>query len=258
MKSITLYEDKNSILNKLSPEVKMLYVAAAIIISAVSGTKLVSIGFILFSILLLSTSKVIKKTLPILMMSGFVICTVTLMQGMFRAGNVTPVFNIGPAVFYKEGLLFAFNIAVNIINILLSFCVLVLTTKPSDIIENFIRKGFSSRIGYVFVSIFEIVPQMVDTMSTIMDAQKSRGMETEGNLLVRMRAFVPLISPVVMSSLVNTKDRAMALEIRGFNARNKKTFLNEEKKSKADGIIKIVLLSSIVIAVGWRVSLWLK
>ena len=27
-----------------------------------------------------------------------------------------------------------------------------------------------------------------------------------------------------MSSLVNTKDRAMALEVRGFNARNKKDF----------------------------------
>ncbi len=258
MKSITLYEDKNSILNKFSPEVKMLYVAAAIIISGVSGTKLVGIGFILFSILLLSTSNVIKKTLPILMMSGFVICTVTVIQGMFRAGNVTPVFNIGPAVFYREGLLFAFNIAVNIINILLSFCVLVLTTKPSDMMENFIRKGFSSRIGYVFISIFEIIPQMTETMSTIMDAQKSRGMETEGNLLVRMKAFIPLISPVVMSSLVNTKERAMALEVRGFNAKNKKTFLNEEKKNKADDIIKIILLSAIVIVVSWRVGLWLK
>ena len=131
----------------------------------------------------------------------------------------------------------------------------------TGLVPNFYRGAYG---GKVFIdnikvdTIFEIVPQMVDTMSTIMDAQKSRGMETEGNLLVRMKAFVPLISPVVMSSLVNTKDRAMALEIRGFNARNKKTFLNEEKKSKADGIIKIVLLSSIVIAVGWRVSLWLK
>jgi energy-coupling factor transport system permease protein len=192
------------------------------------------------------------------MMSGFVMCTVTIIQGMFRAGNVTPVFNIGPAVFYREGLLFAFNIAVNVINILLSFCVLVLTTKPSDMMENFIRKGFSSRIGYVFISIFEIIPQMTETMSTIMDAQKSRGMETEGSLLVRMKAFIPLISPVVMSSLVNTKERAMALEVRGFNAKNKKTFLNEEKKNKADNIIKIILLSAIVIVVSWRVGLWLK
>ena len=42
------------------------------------------------------------------------------------------------------------------------------------------------------------------------------------------------------------------------NAKNKKTFLNEEKKSKADNIIKIVLLSAIVIVVSWRVGLWLK
>ena len=56
---------------------------------------------------------------------------------------------------------------------------------------------------------------MTGTMNTITDAQRSRGLETEGSLLTRAKAFLPLISPVVMSSLINTRERAVALEVRG-------------------------------------------
>lgn len=52
---------------------------------------------------------------------------------------------------------------------------------------------------------------MSGTMNTIMDAQRSRGLETEGNLITRAKSFLPLISPVVMSSLINTRERAIAL-----------------------------------------------
>ena len=133
-----------------------------------------------------------------------------------------------------------------------------MTTKPSDLVENFVRRGFSPRFGYVFLSVFQIIPQMTETMSTITDAQRSRGMETEGNLLVRIKAFLPLISPVVMSSLINTKERALALEVRGFNAKTKKTFLNDEKKSGADKSIRIVMLVLLIVGILWRVAAWLK
>ncbi len=257
MKSISLYEEKGSLLNKLAPESKILYIIAALVIPYVIGSRWIGVGFIIASTVLLLSAKVIRKTLPILGVSGFVLVTVLLIQGLFRAGNTTPVLALGPVVFYKEGLHFAFGIVVNVLNILLSFCVLILTTKPSDMIENFVRKGFSPRFGYVFISVFQIIPQMTETMATITDAQRSRGMETEGNLFVRMKAFIPLISPVVMSSLINTKERALALEVRGFNATTKKTFLNDEKKIPADQYIQIGIVIAIIAAAVWRIVLWL-
>ena len=44
---------------------------------------------------------------------------------------------------------------------------------------------------------------------------------------MRIKAFLPLISPVIMSSFIDTKERAIALEVRGFNSKAKKSFLNE-------------------------------
>ena len=246
MKSLSLYEDKQSFLNGLTPGCKAFYIIAML------GSKLISIGFIVLSILLLTQSKVIRRTLPILAVSGFVLITVIIIQGLFRAGNETVVLDLGPVAFYKEGLIFAADIAINVLNIIFAFCVLVLTTKPSDIIESMVSRGFSPRIGYVFVSLFQLIPQMTERMSTITDAQRSRGMETEGSLLIRMKAFIPLISPVIMSSFIDTKERAIALEVRGFNSKEKKSFLNVFHANAASRPIYWILLIATVASVVWK------
>lgn len=257
MKTISLYVDKGTKLNMMAPESKILYIIAAISVPALLGFRWAGIGFIALSVVLLLSGKVLSRTLPLLGVSGFVLLTVLIIQGLFWSGNETPLAAIGPAVFYKEGVNYALGILINIVNILMSFCVLILTTKPSDMVENLVRRGFSPRFGYVFISVFQIIPQMTETMSTITDAQRSRGMETEGRLITRIKAFIPLIAPVIMSSLINTKERALALEVRGFNSKKQKTFLNDEVKTAADKYIQAALLMVMAAAVIWRIKLWL-
>lgn len=258
MNSISLYEEKNSFLNRRIPETKFLYILAALLIPVILKNKWGGVFFILLSLCLLITSKVIKKTLPLLGFSGIVLLTVFLIQGMFYHKNITLIFQIGIIHFYQEGVFFALNIIKNVLNILLSFCVFVLTTKPSDMIQSLIKKGFSPRFGYVFLSVFLIIPQMIETMQTITDAQRSRGMETQGNLWIRIKAFFPLIMPVVMSSLMNTKERALALEVRGFNANTKRTFIKESKRPKEESVYQILLLFAFLSAIVWRVIVWMR
>ena len=88
---------------------------------------------------------------------------------------------------------------------------------------------------------------------TITDAQRSRGMETEGNLWVRIKAFLPLISPVVMSSLINTRERAIALDVRGFGRKQKKTWLYDRPKYKWDPVIRVILVVLMIITIVWRI-----
>lgn len=159
MKSISLYEDKHSIINMLDPISKIIYIIAALIVPFFIQSKIISVIFIGTSILILLIGKVLRKVIPIISFSSIVVLSVFIIQGLFRKGNITPLFSIGPAIFYKEGLLFALDIGINVLNILLGFCVLVLTTKPSDLIESLVRIGLSPRIGYVFISVFQIIPQ---------------------------------------------------------------------------------------------------
>ena len=140
---------------------------------------------------------------------------------------------------------------------LLSFAIVVLPTRPSELVDELERKGFSPRFGYIINSVFQIIPQMMGTMHTITDAQRSRGMETEGNLLVRIKAFLPLISPVVMSALTATRERAIALEVRGFGAKGTKTWLHPHQKAKTDRIFSWLCIAGLILALAGRIYLWL-
>ena len=71
--------------------------------------------------------------------------------------------------------------------------------------------------------------------------------------LVEAKSFLPLISPVVMSSLINTRERAIALEIRGFEAGQKKTYLREGKMRTSDRMLCLVMAVLIAVAIVVRI-----
>lgn len=252
MKSISLYTDNGSWLVRLHPFTKLFYLLAAIAVPLLTGYLPMFLVTILLSLLLLKSALLVRKALPLLAFSFTIILTIVLIQGIFNQKNEHILFSLGPVHFYREGLLYAARIGLNILNMLLSFAVLVLTTDPSELVEELEKKGFSPKFGYIINSVFQIIPQMIGTMNTISDAQRSRGMETEGNLRTRIKAFLPLISPVVMSALTSTRERAIALEVRGFGGKAKKTYLYTHPYGKTDRIIKYLSFLAIVLALLFR------
>lgn len=253
MKSISLFEDRASFVHNVDPITKLWYIPFAILLTIILPSYTISFLCIGFSMVLLTAAKVIRKTIPVFGFVFLILITVVFIQGMFKPENETILFQIGPITMYKEGLLYALTITLRVINIIGAFMVLVLTTKPSDLVESLVRKGMSPRIGYVIISVFQIIPEIMSSVGTITDAQRSRGMETEGKLLVRIKAFLPLLGPVVLGSLINTKERAMALEVRGFNSQAPKTYLYEENKYAPRRVIRSGMGLLILAAIVWRI-----
>ncbi len=257
MKSISLYVDKDTYLTRLHPFAKMFYILAAVSAPLIGGALWIYGLFLAISLCLLISGKIIRKVFPLIAFSFTIIITIFLIHGLFNQENQKVLFHLGPLAFYEEGLLYAARIGLNILNMLLAFATFVLTTKPADLVDDLEQAGFSPRFGYMISSVFQIIPQMMGTMNTIMDAQRSRGMETEGSLFVRAKAFIPLISPVVSSSLINTRERAIALEVRGFDSKNKKTFLREHKLAGKDKTFMLLMSLLIAGSIVWRVLTWL-
>lgn len=255
MKSISLYVDQGSWLNKMHPYTKLLYILTAIVIPLIGGKFVLFPIMIACSLFLLASGGILKRALPLVAFSFTLIVVIFLIQGLFNHSNETVLISIGVITFYKEGVLFAAKIGCNILNMLLSFGVFVLTTSPQELVDEFEKNGFSPRFGYIINSVFQILPQMIATKDRITDAQRSRGMETEGNLFERMKAFLPLISPVVMSSLIDIRERAIALEVRGFGRKQQKTWLYDWPKYKWDQLIRIILVLFMLATIVWRVLL---
>lgn len=253
MKNISLYVDRGTWLNRMHPYTKLLYILTAIATPLVVGKLWLFMVLMGCSLVLLVSAKSIKQSVPLIAFSFTLIIVIFIIQGLFNHQNESLLFAIGPVKFYKEGVMYAVKIGFNILNMLLSFAVFILTTSPQELVDELEKSGFSPKFGYIINSVFQILPQMMATKDTITDAQRSRGLETDGKLSVRAKAFIPLISPVVMSSLINTRERAIALEVRGFGRKQKKTWLYERPKHKGDKAIGIGLVLILVAAIVWRI-----
>jgi len=58
---------------------------------------------------------------------------------------------------------------------------------------------------------------MVERAGVIQAAQRARGLDTEGSLRARLRGVMPLVGPVILSSLTEVEERSLALEVRAFS-----------------------------------------
>ncbi|WP_033828854.1 energy-coupling factor transporter transmembrane component T family protein [Bacillus andreraoultii] len=255
MKSMTLYVEKDTPIHKIDPITKIFFAIIASILPYILPFHSVALIVMFISITILVIGKVFRKIIPLIGLSMFLIISLVIIQGLFRPDNVTPLFEIGPITFYKEGLSFGLLLMMRVVNLLCAFGVLILTTKPDEMIEALIKRGMSPKIGYVIGSVLQLIPQMSATIGTIKDAQRSRGLETEGSLFVRMKAFLPLIGPVIMNSLISTRERSIALEVRGFNSKQTKTFLHEAREFKYAKFIQALLIIILLCAILWRIIL---
>jgi energy-coupling factor transport system permease protein len=117
------------------------------------------------------------------------------------------------------------------------------------------RRGVSGNLSYVITSSLQIIPQMQVKAETIIDAQRSRGLETTGNVFKRGRALIPLVGPLVFGSLVEVEERAIAIEARAFTSPLKKTSLREIPDRPAERAARWLFIGVIIIAIGLRI--WL-
>lgn len=249
---ISLYVPGDTWVHRLDPVTKLIMVVAAVALTFLLPGLLSQLLILGASLLVLTGAGVLRRALPVFAGVAVIAVTFLLVQGLVYPGNLAPAVSLGPVTLYREGLLLGLRLALRLYNILAATLILVLVTSPSALVEALVRRGVSPRFGYVLISVLQIIPNMVASTQTIMDAQRSRGMETEGSLWVRLRAFIPLMGPFVTSSLIATEERALALEVRGFAGNRKPTFLNDEVIPPHAHVVRVLALLALLVGIGGR------
>jgi energy-coupling factor transport system permease protein len=180
--------------------------------------------------------------------------SVILIQSLFW-GEGTPIFEfwiLSPKV---EGAFYAVVSLGKIILVMSDFLLFSMTTRPDTLMIALKQVGMPSSIAYIIVTTLQIVPSFQRKASTILDAQRSRGLETEGDLFTRARAVVPIILPLVLGSLVEVEERAIAIEARAFNSNRKETSLIEIPDTSNEKNIRKIFVVLIFTAILFRI-LW--
>ena len=216
-RGLSLYVSGSSWLHRAHPFTKgvLTLVAIALAFIAPSFPWVVGIGLIL--LVLLAYAGMLRR-FAVLALALLAPLTLLLLvvQGIANPANRTVLIPLGPLSIYREGVSIALLTALRLIDLVAATFLFSFTTKPADFAEALMQRGLSPRIGYVIQSALQIVPQSLEQADRIRDAQQARGLETTGPLIRRARAFLPLLFPLVLSLLVATQERAMALEVRGF------------------------------------------
>lgn len=130
----------------------------------------------------------------------------------------------------------------------------VKTVNVKEMVIALEMKGVSPLAGHTILSTLNIIPQMSKQMQSILEAQKSRGIEMESNLLVRAKAFFPSISPLLLSSIISAEERAITMEARAFSANCKKTKLIRVPETKRDRAIRMMAIIACILVIGGKVA----
>jgi energy-coupling factor transport system permease protein len=156
------------------------------------------------------------RRLRILFLMVFVM-TFIIWTLFFRGGE--PLLVWGPVQISAAGLHFALGMAIKLDTFLGVGIVFLSTTKIEEFAYALTRVGMPYKLGFTMTLAFRLVPVFLDAAATVVQAQRCRGFNfDEGNLLQRMRRYVPVIVPVFMGALRRADGMAMALEARGFQA----------------------------------------
>jgi energy-coupling factor transport system permease protein len=156
--------------------------------------------------------------------------------------------------FYREGLLYALKFFRRIAPLMAALFLLFRTMNMTDLGVAMNMGGLPYRASFIFITTFQSLPQLSKEMHQIMDAQRARGLETEGSLWKRFSSFIPIMVPVVANSIMKVQQQAIALETRGFNAPVKKTIYRDLKADAADHVLKWVSIIASAGAIAYRIT----
>ena len=113
------------------------------------------------------------------------------------------------------------------------------------------------KAAYVFTSTLQMIDILSENSKTIMNAQKARGVETEGNMIVRAKAFFPSLVPLILGAVIGSEEWVLTLEARGFSMQGEKTHLFNLEKSGAEKMAVAAAVVVTVIIIGGRIALWM-
>jgi energy-coupling factor transport system permease protein len=116
-----------------------------------------------------------------------------------------------------------------------SFSVFFLTTSPDHLGLALEQTRVPYEFVFAFTTAVRFVPVLAEEAQTIMDAQKARGLELErGNFLKRIRNYIPILIPLIVSAIRRSLELAEAMESRAWGATKKRTNLYVLKMHKGD------------------------
>lgn len=248
-----LYVPIDSPLHRLNPLTKLTGLFCAIALSFLTSGWGWATAVLLTIVPLAGLGRVARRLLRSVLVAIAPLAILLFgVHGFFFPGGMTPLLHLGPLTLTQEGVAFAYLILSRLMVLTAAGLLFLLTTSPTAVMADLAQRGLSPTLIYLLVSTLQLFPELQARAATILAAQRSRGLETSGNVIQRSRALLPLVVPLVLGALVDVEERAMALEARAFRTPCRKTCLLRVPDTRAERLLRRGLLISTAITIVWE------
>jgi len=241
MSRITLgqYYPADSPVHRLDPRVKLLatiaFVTALLFVTEWLGLTLAAVGLGLFIY--------ISRVPPGFLFRGlrmiFFVVSFAMLLNIFLTPGENIIFSVGFLRVTTEGIYRALLMASRLVLLVVGSSLLTLTTSPiklTDGIEALLRPTPlpAHDIAIMMTIALRMIPTLAEETDKIIKAQKARGADFNGGPIKRVRAFLPILVPLFVSSFKRADELATAMEARCYRGGAGRTKLSPLQMRNTD------------------------
>ncbi|WP_071458976.1 energy-coupling factor transporter transmembrane component T family protein [Bacillus massilinigeriensis] len=255
------YVPADSVLHRMDPRSKLILIFLYVCIVFLANNPWTYIILGVYTLFLAGMSKIPARFLiaglkPVLWLVLF-----TFLLHFFFTKGGDPFFKIGSYAIYEEGIRQGIYISLRFLLLIIVTSLLTLTTTPIEITD-----GLESLLGplkkirfpvhelALMMSIsLRFIPTLMQETDKIMKAQMARGVEyTSGPVKDRLKAIVPLLIPLFVSSFKRAEELAIAMEARGYRGGEGRTKYRQLSWTFADTGMLLLLGALTILLVVFR------
>lgn len=264
LKDITFgqYFDNNSFIHKLDPRTKLISLFALIVFIFVSQNAvalslmavLIFVSMILSKVPVKMYLKNLKAILPIIIF--------TMLINLFYNASGEVLVHFWKLTITTGSLYRSIYMAARILLLILVSAELTYTTTPNDLTDAIERllsplkfiglKNAVHTLAMMMTIALRFIPTLIEETQKIMNAQKARGADLEsGKLIERIKALIPILIPLLISSVRRAYELAEAMECRCYNGGEGRKRMKQLRYSAKDylnfTVVSLVCASVIVL-----------
>ncbi|MEM4336240.1 MAG: energy-coupling factor transporter transmembrane component T [Candidatus Anstonellales archaeon] len=245
------FVEKETSIHRMHPGVKIVWLFFAFVLFFVSKTPFVPLLFFAFMIVFAFAGRVggifFKSLLVFIVPIGI---SLLIMHAYFAPLGGEETIELFGIKLYVQGIEFSFLMLSKICALVSSFFLFIFTTNPAKLSAAFAEFGMPYKLGFFLNAGLQIIPLMYTKANKVLEAQMARGLRIKGSLGDRFKAYIPLLGPVIIGSVVETFERAIAFEVRGLSIEGKKTHYHVVDFRMSD---KLALAVSVILNISLMV-----
>ena len=251
------YYPGNSVIHRLDPRMKLVLTVGFIVLAFMAKVAVSNLGVTLFMAALILLSRIPFKMYLKTLKPIIPIIIITSVLNAIYVTSGTELVSFWKITITSGGVLTAVYMSARICLLILCSSMLTYTTTPTQLTDA-IERLFSP-LKYIKLDVHSLammmtialrfIPTLIEETEKIMSAQKARGANMEsGGLLSRIKALIPILIPLLISSFRRAAELADAMECRCYHGGKGRTRMKQLRLGGLD-FVSLFLLAGMFVGV---------